>query len=156
MDHSCWKCSGTVFEQVVDRDSRVVCGVTFHVAVAAERCAKCGEITIAGPLVQAEDLCIAHWLATRGARTPEAMKFMRKAIGMNSKAFAGALHVSPETVSRWESGEIQPDAHRVAFAVGMVAELLGLRPQMRDILDAAHREFVPPVAPVDILPQAAS
>lgn len=69
---------------------------------AAGVCRKCGEAIVA--LGELDRFEVEVALARAGAHSGDAIRTMRKAIGLSATALAELLDVSPETVSRWENG----------------------------------------------------
>jgi DNA-binding transcriptional regulator YiaG len=99
-----------------------IAGRTFAAKVSVTSCSSCDDSRV--PLEELErfELAVAAELAKAGARSGEAMRFMRKAIGLRASDLASLLDVAPETLSRWETGE--REAPRVYFAAlgGMVLD----------------------------------
>jgi DNA-binding transcriptional regulator YiaG len=73
--------------------------------------------------VRAERLAVRellrHTLETQDRLEPEAIKFLRHALGLKSKELAERLMVRAETVSRWEKGE-QPNRHIMLVMISLV------------------------------------
>ena len=68
-----------------------------------------------------QEVSAAHALVTRGIRTGVEFKFVRKVVGLRATEVAEMLDVRPETMSRWERGEL--DLPRLAaFALGELLE----------------------------------
>lgn len=65
--------------------------------------------------------------------TPAEIRFLRKTIGLQSKALADSLNVSAEAVSRWESGAqtMSPQAEKVLRIVAV--SILGPRAPAIDV-----------------------
>lgn len=106
------KCVTCGNEQMVSgtaREVRSVAGYTFVAGMPASTCKNCGESVIDYTPLHLFNLAIAGKLANLGASSGEAFKFMRKAIGMKASVLAALLHVVPETVSRWETGQRNVD-----------------------------------------------
>jgi putative zinc finger/helix-turn-helix YgiT family protein len=81
------------------------------------RCSACGETLFDAKEVERQELEAAHLLVARGIRTGVEFKFIRKLAGLRANELAEMLDVRPETVSRWERGEVEiPRA--VAYALG--------------------------------------
>ena len=59
-------------------------------------------------MVQVEDICLA-----------------RKRLGLSQEKLAEALGVSRNTISRWERGEFNPTADRLAALERLLAQLEG-------------------------------
>jgi DNA-binding transcriptional regulator YiaG len=74
------------------------------------------------------DLAIAAALATEGPATPDAFRFMRKALALSGKDAAELLGVTAVTVSRWENEarELDPLAW---FALGTLVLDYAGKPQ---------------------------
>lgn len=72
------------------------------------------------------------------------IKFLRKAIGLKAVDLAGFLEVTPETLSRWETGKelMSPNAERVlrmrVFSA-LHSKTLGVRAELDDILNMQFR-----------------
>ena len=79
-----------------------IAGVRFEVEQPARRCSKCGEVYRAVDLLGLHELAIAAELARRGIRKGEAVRYMRRAIGLRASDFAELLDVTADTVGRWE------------------------------------------------------
>jgi DNA-binding transcriptional regulator YiaG len=62
---------------------------------------------------------LRHTLETQDRLEPEAIKFLRHALGLKSKELAERLMVRAETVSRWEKGE-QPNRHIMLVMISLV------------------------------------
>lgn len=106
MGHKLRKCVKCGHRELVDaraRDSVVVAGHTFAGVVPAQRCTRCGEVYFLPGALGRLELLAAHRLAAAGERAGEAVKFMRKALGMRAIDLAELLDVTPDTVSRWET-----------------------------------------------------
>lgn len=110
-----------------------VCGV--EVQTRGDECTKCGEILFAASEVEANERTAATAIVERGIRTPKEFRFVRKAAGLQANELASMLDVRPETVSRWERGEV--DIPRpISFALGELFE----RPRVtRQKLEALAR-----------------
>jgi len=99
-------------------------GVTFAGDVPHEACSTCGERYLAAGDLERLELAAAVELARIGRRTGSALRFMRKALGFRAKELAELLGVAPETFSRWETGDREPDAHAFALVGGLAADRL--------------------------------
>ena len=105
----CVTCGNEQMVSGTERAIRSVAGYTFVADVPASTCKKCGESMIDYTPLHLFNLAIAGKLAKLGASSGDAFKFMRKAIGMKASDLAALLHVVPETVSRWETGQRNVD-----------------------------------------------
>ena len=90
-------------------------GAYVFTAKLPARVCRCGEALFADRDVGAFDDRVAWMLAEAGITTPEVLRFLRKAIGLQAQELAALLGVRPETVSRWEKGRGKID--RAAYAV---------------------------------------
>ena len=69
-------------------------------------CPKCGEEEVLIPRIEALNLAIAGELVRKHGRlAPTGIRFLRKLLGWSGVDFAKHFGVTPETVSRWESGK---------------------------------------------------
>jgi DNA-binding transcriptional regulator YiaG len=92
-----------------------------------------------GPALGDFDLAVAGKLARAGITDGEAIKFMRKAVGLSAVALAELLDTSPETVSRWERGVSRMDRAAFAILAGIVLEKADHRSETLDRLRALRR-----------------
>jgi putative zinc finger/helix-turn-helix YgiT family protein len=71
------------------------------------RCAGCGQSEVAIPAVEELHKAIARTIILKRARlVPEEVRFLRKHLGLRGVDLARRMGVSPETVSRWETGKL--------------------------------------------------
>src|SRR5262249_39586902 len=71
--------------------------------VEMRTCVRCGERELVTPRVEALHRAIARSLSRQAATlTPEAVRFLRKWLGLTSGDFARVMGVRRETVCRWE------------------------------------------------------
>ncbi len=101
---------------------RTVAGHSFKASVPAQVCDSCGAVYFNGPALGDFDLAVANKLARAGVSDGEAIKFMRKAVGLPAVTLAELLDTSPETVSRWERGVSHIDRAAFAILAGIVME----------------------------------
>ncbi len=81
------------------------------------RCSSCGEILFSASDLETQEKEVATLIVKRGIRTGDEFKLVRKVADLKATEVAELLDVRPETVSRWERGEVEiPRA--VAFALG--------------------------------------
>lgn len=88
--------------------------ITFIASVDAWGCPGCDAIEFDAHKLDEVEERIAAMLAREGVNSPEAFRFIRKAIGLRAADLANLLDVTPETVSRWERGRIPVDARALA------------------------------------------
>lgn len=106
-----------------------------HIVTRADLCASCGEMLFDDAEVGRQEQLIASALVTRGIRKGNEFKLVRTLAGFKATEVAELLGVRPETVSRWERGEIELP-RLAAFAVGELYD----RPRVtRDKLEAFQR-----------------
>ena len=81
----------------------------------------CGEILFAAAEVEHWEHEIATALVARGVRTGPEFTLVRKAAGLRATEVAEIFGVRPETVSRWERGEVEVP-RTAAYALGELYE----------------------------------
>ncbi len=116
----CPMCGAKKLEAATCEATQRVDGLTFTATVPCQRCGACGEELVGGDGLERFDLTVAVELVRSGRRTGAALRFMRKCLGYKSGDLAALLDVAPETFSRWETGEREPDARAFAL-VGFLA-----------------------------------
>jgi DNA-binding transcriptional regulator YiaG len=102
-------------------------------------CGSCGAAYFDGPALGNFDLAVANKLARGGVSEAEAIKFMRKAVGLPAVTLADLLDTSPETVSRWERGVSHIDRAAFAIVAGIVMEKADHRSDTLERLHALRR-----------------
>jgi DNA-binding transcriptional regulator YiaG len=85
------------------------------------KCSSCGELVFAYDEQAHNDRATAAALVKRGVRTGVDFKFVRKMADFKATEIAELLGVRPETVSRWERGEVDLPK-MAAFAIGELYE----------------------------------
>jgi putative zinc finger/helix-turn-helix YgiT family protein len=120
---ACPNCNASLRRKTIER-TRHVAGHAFKASLPALVCASCGETYFADEDVASFDLHVAATLARAGITDAEALKFMRRATGLNGKEFADLLAVRPETVSRWEQGRRPIDRSTYAIIHQLVFDRL--------------------------------
>ncbi len=90
---SCVHCGNHEFRKTTETLSAAfpVSGVTASVAVAGEQCTKCRETLVPPSVVQEFELAVACELAGRGVCTGEAVRHMRKVLGLRAADLARLL-----------------------------------------------------------------
>jgi len=77
------------------------------VGVLVTRCPKCGAFEVEIPRIEELHRTIARAIVTKPAPlTPAEIRFLRKWLGWSGVDFAAHMGVTPETVSRWETGNL--------------------------------------------------
>lgn len=113
---TCPTCGSEALAPATCTIERMVDGVTFSIDAPCLRCGSCGEELTTHDVEEGFDLAIAAKLASSGRRTGPALRFIRKAMGMRAAELAALLDVTPETFSRWETGEREPEGRAFALA----------------------------------------
>jgi putative zinc finger/helix-turn-helix YgiT family protein len=86
------------------------------VGVEVSRCPSCGEYEVAIPSIEGLHRALALAVVRKRARlTAQEIRFLRKSLGWSGADFAARMGVTPESVSRWETG---------ALAIGGTADRL--------------------------------
>ena len=118
----CSRCGNTGLDEKKRPATRTVAGHSFKASVPALVCDSCGAIYFNGPALENFDLAVANKLARAGVSDGEAVKFIRKAVGLPAVTLAELLDTSPETVSRWERGVSHIDRAAFGILAGIVME----------------------------------
>jgi len=135
----CVQCGGTELARKVEIENWQVAGRTFAVDLPGTSCTGCGEFYVHGNDMKRAEDAIAIELAREGPASGEALRYMRKTIGMPAVELATLLDISPETLSRWENSRRQPD-HAAWLAVGsLVLDHAAGRDDTLRRLRAAHK-----------------
>lgn len=102
------RCGRTVQAVVLPAYETDLGGVRVRLVNAAirETCSACAEATIEIPDLDGLARAAAMVRALLPLQlTGKDVRFLRRALDMNGRAFAEAMGLTPETVSRWENGE---------------------------------------------------
>ena len=102
----CTECGSDELAEATAPDTLVVAGYTFTADLPAVQCGRCGAIFFEGQGIADFERAVAGEIAQRGPATGETFRFMRKALGLKAVDLAEMLDVTPETVSRWETGKL--------------------------------------------------
>ncbi len=94
----------------------------FTATVPGYQCDRCGEVLFEGADVSRFELEVAKALAESGVASGEAFRWMRKALDMRAVDVAEILGVTPETISRWETGRDAPAQGALALLGLMVMD----------------------------------
>ncbi len=100
----CVTCGKGPLKSVEIELRREVAGHVFTATIPATVCEACGEEYTASEDLGRFERTIARTLLDAGEASGEAFKFARKAMGIRAADLAQILGVTPETVSRWETG----------------------------------------------------
>ena len=136
------KCSSCGSDQVVKAPVEVTRhfdDFTFVGEIPGRRCEACSETFTPALALEKFEQAIAGELATQGAHSPKAFKFMRKIAGFKSVELATLLGVEPETVSRWESGARPLDIKAAVVLGSLVLDALRGQSSTHERLEAMQR-----------------
>lgn len=97
-----------------------VSGHAFVTSVDGRRCTECGEVSFKGTDLSRFETAVAVSLAEAGVASGEAFRWMRKVLDLRAIDLAALLGVTPETISRWETGRVTIDKGALAL-VGFMA-----------------------------------
>lgn len=113
--------------------------------VEVRRCSECGEYEVDIPRMEELHRVMAQEVASKSARlTAQEVRFLRKYLGFSGVDFAATLDVTPETVSRWETGKKQmsPVAERALRLMVFVRSPIDQYP-LEKLAGVAQGEAVP-------------
>jgi len=113
--------------------------------VEVRRCPECGEYEVDIPRMEELHRVIAQTVASKSARlTPQEIRLLRKYLGFSGVDFAATLDVTPETVSRWETGKkkMSPVAERALRLMVFVRSPIDQYP-LEKLAGVAQGEAVP-------------
>jgi putative transcriptional regulator len=113
--------------------------------VEVRRCPECGEYEVDIPRMNELHRLIARMVASKAPRlTAHEVRFLRKYLGFSGVDFAATLDVTPETVSRWETGKKQmsPVAERALRLMVFVRDPIDEYP-LEKLAEVAQGEAVP-------------
>ncbi len=139
MKRKCSRCGNTGLRMEKRPATRTVAGHSFKASIPALVCHACGAVYFNGPALGDFDLAVANKLARAGVSEGEAIKFMRKSVGLPAVTLAELLDTSPETVSRWERGVSKIDRAAFAILAGIVMEKADHRSDTLERLRALRR-----------------
>ena len=101
---------------------REVDGHAFVASVDGRQCTACGATSFKGTDLARFEGAVAAALAGAGATSGEAFRAMRKALDLRAIDVAALLGVTPETISRWETGRVPIDRGALALLALMVLD----------------------------------
>ena len=133
---SCDRCGGAALEET--RETLKVelprSGFSCADEVPASRCPGCGAVRLDGAAVERFELKVCCRLADGAVHDGEALRYMRKALGLRACDLARLLGVTPETISHWETGKARPACAAFVVTAAMVQDRLDGRTTTRDRL----------------------
>ena len=91
----------------------------FEIEGHGQRCKACGEILTELTELERQEQLVAEQLVTRGIRSGQEFRFVRKHAGFQANEVAAMFGVRKETVSRWERGEVEIP-RTAAYALGQL------------------------------------
>ena len=105
----CFNCGKATFKRGPVPMTITVAGIEFASELPGGQCSSCAARTVNGDAGARFELQVAAELVPRGARSGEAFRFMRKALGMKATELARVMNVAAETISRWENEQREVD-----------------------------------------------
>lgn len=139
----CVQCGSESLRGAVVKELSTVAGVEFTAELPALRCRKCGETYFDLSTLEAFEVGIATELGARGVRKPEAIAYIRKALGLRAVDLAKLLAVTSDTVSRWERGAVEMSPAVFAVLGALASDRRAGSSAMRDRLQAVHNDTAP-------------
>lgn len=139
----CPKCMAQRLVRATAEYEAKVAGYTFEVAEPATRCQACGESYVSAADARRTALAIAAKLAELGEASGAAVRHMRKALGLKAVELAALLGLTPETVSRWETGAVPVDGFAFVVLGDLVEERVTGRAATTEARLRALREPAP-------------
>lgn len=118
----CLKCKQEQLHDTQVEESIEVGEHTFTARIPVTQCGNCGELYFQADILARFELTVATLLAKTGVASCEAIRFMRKAIQMRAAELADLLDVTPETVSRWETGKLPVERRALALLGSLVID----------------------------------
>jgi DNA-binding transcriptional regulator YiaG len=94
----------------------------FVASVEGRKCGACGAVSFKGTDLARFEGAVAASLAAAGEASGEAFRWMRKALDLRAIDVATLLGVTPETISRWETGRVPIDRGALALLSLMVLD----------------------------------
>ena len=134
MPKRCVECRSEGFSKIVAPLEREVSGRLFVGKAPALRCKKCSLLYWQASSLIGFERRIGAVLASEGPATARTFQFLRKAIPLKALDLAALLHVSAETVSRWENGKTHLDLGAWATLARIFLEHLEGSTETRDRL----------------------
>jgi putative zinc finger/helix-turn-helix YgiT family protein len=119
---TCYKCGSPEMSRFEKTVIREIAGHTFRAKVPAMRCGNCGEVLYTSEDLGRYDDAVALALLDARITASDAVRFVRKAMGMKAENLADLLGVRAETVSRWENGKRKIDLATLALLRQLLVE----------------------------------
>jgi putative zinc finger/helix-turn-helix YgiT family protein len=118
----CPSCGGERWRKGAVSQAIEVGGRTFKADLVATVCSKCGDPIVSHEELGRFEVAVARELARAGAHAGQAIRFMRKAIGLPAAELSALLGVQRWTLSRWETGERDAPLAAVATLGALVLD----------------------------------
>jgi len=118
----CASCNQETAEPADVEIRREIAGHLFTATVRGWRCVACREEIYEAADIERFDAATALALAGAGADGGDVFRLMRKAIGLRAVDLAELLGVTPETLSRWETGKHPIDHGALALLALLVMD----------------------------------
>jgi len=134
----CSQCGG-VIARARKEIVRSVRDTTYTVRAPAHVCQSCRDVTFEDEVLTRADLEIACAIVARARPSGEALRFLRKSIGMRAADLASLLSVTPETVSRWENDQRAVDSNAWVLTGSLVLERYGRNMSTLSRLEALQK-----------------
>lgn len=136
----CYACGKGDTVKKSETITQEIAGRSFKTTIQSHVCRACDEATFAGDDLLRFDRQIAAELARSGAKSGEAIKYMRKAgLGMRAADLAKLLDVRAETVSDWENDKFAPTRATLAIIASMVLHRVGDDIPAKTLLETAAK-----------------
>jgi putative zinc finger/helix-turn-helix YgiT family protein len=134
----CYSCGSKEMGRVEKLLTREIAGHAFRARVPAMKCRSCGELLYTSADLGRFDDAVAVALIDAGITASDAVKFIRKAIGLPARELAALLGVRPETLSRWENGKREIDHATLALLRQLITEHRTGKTPVADLLNRLH------------------
>jgi len=111
----CVRCGGSELPEVDHVLPMTIAGQKFEFADVMQVCANCNEAYLEPGALARFEKRAALELARAGVQTAEAVRFMRRALGLRGQEFAELIGQTAENISRVENGKVAPDLRTVTI-----------------------------------------
>ncbi len=118
----CASCGQQAMEDAQAPDSIEVAHHTFVAQLPVRRCRGCGETYVQPDTLERFELLVAVKLAQSGESSGEVLRFLRKTLPLRAVDLAELLDVTPETISRWETGKLPVERRALALLASLVVD----------------------------------
>jgi hypothetical protein len=118
----CPTCKGTRWKHGTAPHSACVGGITFKAVLCAQTCRTCEERVVVLTELGRFEMQVAMVLADEGARTGDAVRAMRRAIGLRPSTFAKLVGAPSAQIEQWERSSRLAPPTLVAVLGAMVGD----------------------------------